>query len=34
MNGYPGGSGDQQMFEDEEQFQDMDYGYIDKNDVK
>jgi hypothetical protein len=30
MNGYPGGYGDQQMFEDEEDFQDMDYGYIDK----
>lgn len=30
MNGYPGGYGDQQMFEDEEEFQGMDYGYIDK----
>ncbi len=29
MNGYPGGYGDEQMFEDEEEFQGMDYGLLD-----
>jgi hypothetical protein len=29
MNGYPGGYGDEQMFEDEEEFHGMDYGLLD-----
>jgi hypothetical protein len=29
MNSYPGGYGDEQMFEDEEEFQGMDYGLLD-----